>query len=110
MTNKIEGIGSPAHGELVARTQKQNNNPSTSIVPGKATDGLSFASVMSNMATDAMNDLKKAEDLSIKGIKGTANTREVVDATLEAERSLQTAVALRDKITSAFFDIAKMQM
>lgn len=77
--------------------------------PGQMT-GMSFASVLGGMATDVMNNLKVAEATSFEGIKGTANTREVVDAVLAAEQSLQTALALRDKIVSAYLDITKMQI
>lgn len=72
--------------------------------------GQSFASVLSNVSVDAMNNLKKAEVASFEGIQGKANTREVVDAMLSAEQSLQTAIALRDKIVSAYLDITKMQI
>lgn len=72
--------------------------------------GASFASVLGNVSLDAMNNLKKAEVASFEGIQGKANTREVVDAVLSAEQSLQTAIALRDKIVSAYLDITKMQI
>lgn len=72
--------------------------------------GASFASILGNMSVDAMNNLKKAEVASFEGIQGKANTREVVDAMLSAEQSLQTAIALRDKIVSAYLDITKMQI
>ncbi|MDZ7925671.1 MAG: flagellar hook-basal body complex protein FliE [Agrobacterium sp.] len=72
--------------------------------------GASFASVLGNVSTDAMNNLKKAEVASFEGIQGKANTREVVDAVLSAEQSLQTAIAFRDKIVSAYLDITKMQI
>lgn len=72
--------------------------------------GASFASVLGNVSMDAMNNLKKAEVASFEGIQGKADTREVVDAVLSAEQSLQTAIALRDKIVSAYLDITKMQI
>ncbi|UXT21353.1 flagellar hook-basal body complex protein FliE [Agrobacterium tumefaciens] len=72
--------------------------------------GASFASVLGNVSVDAMNNLKKAEVASFEVIQGKANTREVVDAMLSAEQSLQTAIALRDKIVSAYLDITKMQI
>jgi flagellar hook-basal body complex protein FliE len=48
--------------------------------------------------------------MSFKAIQGNANTREVVDAVLEAQQSLQTAMALRDKIVSAYLEVTKMQI
>lgn len=70
----------------------------------------SFSSILGNMATEAMGNIKKAEVSSFEGIKGTANTREVVDSVLAAEQSLQTAIALRDKIVSAYLEVTKMQI
>lgn len=82
----------------------------TESVFGSQQTGASFASVLGNVSLDAMNNLKKAEVASFEGIQGKANTREVVDAVLSAEQSLQTAIALRDKIVSAYLDITKMQI
>ncbi len=70
----------------------------------------SFASVLGNMATEAVDSLKGAESMSFAGIKGTATTREVVDSMLQAQQTLQTAIAIRDKVVSAFLDVTKMQM
>ncbi len=72
--------------------------------------GMSFASVLGSMATDAVGSLKMAETKSFEAIQGKANTREVVDAMLQAEQSLQTAIAFRDKVVNAYLDITKMQM
>lgn len=79
------------------------------VTPGQNT-GMDFASVMGQMATDTMNSLKGAEAMSFKAIQGKANTREVVDAVLDAQQSLQTAMALRDKIVSAYLEVTKMQI
>ncbi|SIQ56022.1 flagellar hook-basal body complex protein FliE [Rhizobium sp. RU20A] len=70
--------------------------------------GQSFASMLGNMATDTINQLKSAETASIQGIRGEANTREVVDAVMSAEQSLQTAMAIRDKLVTAYLDITRM--
>ena len=53
-------------------------------------------------------DLRHAEKVSIQGIKGQATTREVVDAVMTAQQSLQTALAIRDKIVSAYLEISRM--
>ena len=77
--------------------------------PGTDT-GMSFASVMSNMAKGTVSTLKGAEAASFAGIKGTMGTREVVDAVMQANQTLQTTIAVRDKIVSAFLDITRMQI
>ncbi|MFB2549668.1 flagellar hook-basal body complex protein FliE [Ensifer soli] len=70
----------------------------------------SFASLMSDMAGGVVDNLKQAETLSIQGIRGEANTREVVDAVMQAEQSLQTAMSIRDKLVTAYLEIARMQI
>lgn len=79
------------------------------VTPGQQT-GMSFAEVLGQMTTDTMTNLKQAETSSIEGIQGKANTREVVDSILQAEQSLQTAVAIRDKIVNAWLEVTKMQI
>ena len=37
-------------------------------------------------------------------------TREVVDAVMQAQQTLQTAIAIRDKVVTAFLDVTRMQM
>lgn len=112
MIDSIQKISSLNLGNGIAATEEQSSllqMPAAFSTPGLAT-GMSFAEVLGGMAKDAMNNLKQAEVTSFEGIKGTASTREVVDAVLAAEQSLQTALALRDKIVSAYLDITKMQI
>lgn len=79
------------------------------VTPGENT-GMDFVSVLGGMAQDAVNNIKQAEVSSFEGIRGEATTREVVDAVLNAEQSLQTAMAFRDKIVNAYLEITKMQI
>jgi len=97
------GIGSISSDEnttsLLGQVQKPVENA-----------GVSFASILGNMATSTVDTLKAAETKSFEAMQGKANTREVVDAVMEANQSLQTAIALRDKLVSAYLDISKMQI
>ena len=109
------GIGSIATDETsaassaIAQTPGMSPGMSPGTSPG-ASNGASFSSVMTNMASDMVNNLKQAENASFAGMKGTMGTREVVDAVMQADQSLQTAIALRDKVVSAFLEITKMQI
>lgn len=67
----------------------------------------SFSEVFSGMASEMTNSLRSAETSSIQGLSGKANTREVIDAVMSAEQSLQTAIAIRDKIVTAYLEIAR---
>jgi flagellar hook-basal body complex protein FliE len=80
------------------------------VLGSAATAGASpsFADVMGNMAAEMTSSLKQSEAASLQGIRGEANTREVVDAVMQAEQSLQTAIAIRDKVVSAYLEIARM--
>lgn len=112
---KVSGLSlGPSFGSML-ETEKSSQTetfPGLSVegtTPGNQT-GQTFADVMGSMAVDAVGNLKHAEQMSFEGIKGTANTREVVDAVLDAEQTLQTALAFRDKIVSAYLEITKMQI
>jgi flagellar hook-basal body complex protein FliE len=105
------GLGSIATDNTTSSQSPGLINPGLAT-PGMATtnnsSGESFASVLGNMASNMVGDLRQAENASFAGIKGTMDTRQVVDAVMQANQSLQTAMAFRDKLISAFQDITKM--
>ena len=89
------------------------NETSTSVSAGAAQGtgtGMSFAQVMGDMASEAANSLKLSETKSFEAIQGKATTREVVDAVMNAEQALQTAIAIRDKVVTAYLEVARMQI
>lgn len=69
-----------------------------------------FSKVLQDTAADAISNLNKAESAAAAGLQGKAGTREVVDAIMQAERSMQTAVAIRDKLVSAYHELSRMQI
>ncbi len=80
---------------------------STSTTSSAAT---SFGQVLQQTAADAVSNVSKAEATAIDGLQGKAGTREVVDAIMQAERSMQTAIAIRDKLVSAYHELSRMQI
>ena len=100
---KVSGLGAVSTDTVSSTTTTVGSTPGTMT-------GVSFASVLGDMANTAVSNLKQAEVASFEGITGKASTREVVDAVLAAEQSLQTAIALRDKIVSAYLEVTKMQI
>lgn len=112
MIDQIQNVGSLSKVtglDSIATDAVSSTTTTVGSTPGSMT-GVSFASVLGDMATSAMHNIKQAEVTSFEGLTGKADTREVVDAVLAAEQSLQTAIALRDKIVSAYLDITKMQI
>ncbi|ACE89726.1 flagellar hook basal body protein FliE [Rhizobium phaseoli] len=113
MISSVQNVSNLSMTRALGAVDTENSaSSSAATMPGTAgaANGVSFASVMGNMASDAVNSLKGAESMSFAGIKGTATTREVVDSMLQAEQTLQTAIAIRDKVVSAFLEVTKMQM
>lgn len=73
-----------------------------------AAPGTSFGEVLSQMTDSVGQKLQAAEATSIQGIRGDAPVRDVVSSVMEAEQSLQTAIAIRDKIVQAYLEISRM--
>src|SRR4051812_33012613 len=65
-----------------------------------------------NMVTDSLKGAeqagRQAEELSLKQISGEADLKDVVTAVANAEHTLETVVAVRDKVLSAYQEILRM--
>lgn len=91
-------------------------NVAKSVTTGKpaqaddsaAAPGTDFASLLKDGAKAAIDAGKKSEELSKQAIAGKADIRDVVAAVNNAELTLQTVVAVRDKVISAYNDILHM--
>lgn len=70
--------------------------------------GGNFANVLKSVATEAIQQNRQAEELSKAAIAGKADLREVVLAVNNAELTLETVVAVRDKVINAYNDILRM--
>lgn len=68
----------------------------------------SFGNVLSELAGSVSGKLENAEAVSMKSMTGDVPTRDVVNAVMDAEQSLQTAIAIRDKIVQAYLEISRM--
>jgi flagellar hook-basal body complex protein FliE len=77
--------------------------------PGaSATQGVDFGQIMDQVSGNAVGDLKAAEAASIQGIQGTESVHKVVESIMQAQRSLQSTLAIRDKVVSAYQEISRM--
>ncbi len=70
--------------------------------------GDSFSDVLTASSRQVVADITQAEKMSMAALEGKAETRDVVEAVMSAERSLQTAIAIRDKIVTAYLEISRM--
>ena len=69
-----------------------------------------FGSFLAQMASDTAKTLKAGEATALAGINGQASTQQVVQAVMTTEQTLQTAIAIRDKVVTAFLEISRMQI
>jgi flagellar hook-basal body complex protein FliE len=91
-------------------TQSTPVQGSTTIRKSDATSEASsdFGSMLSRMASDAMETLKTAEAVSISGVQDKASVQKVVESVMAAEQQLQAAVAVRDKVVAAYLEVSRM--
>ena len=73
-----------------------------------STAGSDFASMLKEGAKAAIDSGRKSEQLSQQAIAGKADIHDVVAAVNNAELTLQTVVAVRDKVVSAYNAILQM--
>jgi flagellar hook-basal body complex protein FliE len=73
-----------------------------------ADDGVSFSDFLMNKTTDALQTMKASETTSAQAVTGEADLTDVVQAVTSAELTLQTVVAVRDRLIGAFQEIMRM--
>ena len=80
-------------------------------VPGlepRDASGGGFADVLRGAVNDGVETLNRAEQVSRAAAAGKADVNEVITAVSEAELTLQTVVALRDRVIQAYQEILRM--
>jgi flagellar hook-basal body complex protein FliE len=73
--------------------------------PAAASD---FGSMVSEAAKSALQTVQNSEQVAAAGVSGTADVQQVVQALSDAELTMQTVVAVRDKVLGAYNDIMRM--
>jgi flagellar hook-basal body complex protein FliE len=82
----------------------------TAVQPTGIPSGASFAEELTTRINQTIGRLEAAENLSVQAIRGEVDAREVADAVMSAEQSLQAALAIRDKIVQAYLEMSRMQI
>ena len=104
----ISGISAVVPQLRIGDTDGDAGFSSGSPTPAAADAGSSFAAMLTRAAGDAIGTLQQAEQVSVQALQGEADIRQVVDAVMSAEQSLQAAVAIRDKIVTAYLEVSRM--
>jgi flagellar hook-basal body complex protein FliE len=104
----ITGLSAVVPQLQIGNTDGDGGLFSKSPTPAAADAGSSFAAMLTRAAGDAIGTLQQAEQVSVQALQGEADIRQVVDAVMSAEQSLQAAVAIRDKIVTAYLEVSRM--
>lgn len=103
----IDAISSLSASSLASQLKKTSDIDTGMVTEGQ-TVGATFGDYMKDIGTSFVDNLKDAEKKSTDGVLGKASVREVVESVMTADQTLQTAMAFRDKIVSAYLEIVKM--
>lgn len=91
----------------VASVGKSANQGSTfPSLGGKADFGATFAEMLKESAQTVV----QGEAVALSGLQGKASVQQVVQSVMQAEQTLQSMVAIRDKIVGAYLEISRMQI
>ena len=80
----------------------------TGGMPGPDKAGASFADMLGQVTRDNVATLRTGEGTSVTGVAGKTDMVDVVTAVNAAEITLQTVVAVRDRVVQAYQDIMRM--
>jgi flagellar hook-basal body complex protein FliE len=75
-----------------------------------AAGGSAFGDVLKGVMNEAIQSSRQAENQIQAGITGKADLVDVVTAISSAETSLETVVAVRDQVISAYQEVMRMQI
>jgi flagellar hook-basal body complex protein FliE len=103
----LSALGSIATGATEAATSTRSVG---ALGATSATQGTDFASVLANVAAEGVQTMRAGEVAALGGMQGKTSVQEVVQAVMSAEQTLQAAIAIRDKVVSAYQEISRMAM
>ena len=72
------------------------------------TPGSSFGDMLSGVVNDALSSGRQAEAKAANFVQGKGDLVDVVTAVNSAEMTLETVVAIRDRVIAAYQDILRM--
>lgn len=102
---------SPGLGQSVIRSP-MDGGAATGVTQGPQSADVTggFGNMMSSMIKDTVRTVQAGEATAIAGMQNKVPLQKVVEAVMQAEQSLHTAVAVRDKVVGAYLEISRMQV
>ena len=81
---------------------------SATAAPAAAAPGASFSDFLTGAVKDSINAIGQGEKAATSQVTGKANIVDVVNSVNSAELTLDTVVAVRDKVVAAYQSIMAM--
>ncbi|MFN7307452.1 MAG: flagellar hook-basal body complex protein FliE [Alphaproteobacteria bacterium] len=82
--------------------------PSAATAATGGGETASFGEALSRAVQNAVSTSREAEAASARGLMGEGSVTDLVVAVGRAELTLQTAVAVRDRVVSAYQEVMRM--
>src|SRR6218665_1941912 len=95
-------IPAAAAAAYQAAAQMNSASAAASITPANVSGPGSFQDFLSGAVKDSINTIRQGEQASMAQVQGKANLVDVVSSVNAAELTLNTVVAVRDKVVSAY--------
>lgn len=96
-----------AYTQALGRSATGGSEP-FGLEEAKAGPNASFGEMLGNMFDTAVEASRKSEAVSAQSIQGKADLIDVVTAVNNAEMAVETLVAVRDRVVSAYQEILRM--
>lgn len=100
----IDSVNPAAAAGLYAQTAKVGQGSGV----GAGVDGGSFGQMMKQATIDAIDTVRGGEKATADAVIGKADLTDVVEAMTQAELTLQTVSAIRDRMLNAYQEIMRM--
>lgn len=93
---------------IVKAANAYANTANSALSGGDKASGSGFADFLENAAGNAVENVKKGEEMAAGLVTGNADLAEVASAIASADVTLKGVIAVRDKVIAAYQDIIKM--
>jgi len=103
----VAGIGAAINAYASAQAQATKAAGSGGGIEGMGGGG-DFGDMLKQVMSDAVNSSQKAEQAMTMQVQGKAELIDVVTAISSAEASMETVMAVRDQVISAYQEIMRM--
>ena len=98
----------PAAAAAAYQSIAKTGTAAASATPTAAPGTGGFGDFLSDAIKDSVSTMKAGEQLATQQVAGQANIVDVVNAVNSAELTLDTVVAVRDKVVQAYQSIMNM--